>query len=126
MDEPEIRVLLATLIVSVLSVLFSAYQWFRLRRLELLSISLGKVNEVEQMLVSLPQAFRFHGINLQPVRDKGITDEEFGYLVASFSAGSTYHRLKTRRGKTILGDYRLRMLQVEQVRDVWPELRKML
>lgn len=78
--------------------------------------------ETEGRLAEWPEAFEFHGVDLEEAERRNISKEQIAYLVRSFTALSAICIV---RGVTMYeelqqNDYRKRMLAQAKTREVWP------
>jgi hypothetical protein len=84
--------------------------------------------QVEKFLCDAPTALRFHGIEPEDLKNAGITEKEFVYLLTSCTGGAVYYRtsfLKVNDKPFEEGTYRYIMCLQPSTRRAWPLIRKM-
>jgi hypothetical protein len=89
---------------------------------------LSALSSVEAQIAKTPTVLKFHGIDPGELERRGVSAEEFAYLVTSFTLGGVWHTAYWwQRGKTYKrGDYRYAICAAEATRKAWPLLRKMM
>lgn len=119
---------LTALLVSVVTLCWTV--WCNLKQQQSLAVTscLGSIAQIELKLAEIPRALEFHGIGVDELKAAGISPEEFAYLLASFTAGGLYYRLKREDPLVPFpsGSYRHTMLSSPMTRAAWPFLRKCL
>lgn len=69
----------------------------------------------------LPELIGLHGRRSEDIKEAGLTNEEFLYLLHSFTAGDIYYRVGNDSELTL---YRKNLLRQKKVRDAWTKLLK--
>jgi hypothetical protein len=98
------------------------------REANVLAANLAPIVTVEKMISEIPGTLRFHGISPDELKKINITQEEFVYLVTSFTVGGIYHRaLDSTSVEAFPEDtYRGRMCACKDVRNAWPLVRRLM
>ncbi|HEY5814520.1 MAG TPA: hypothetical protein VIT23_17935 [Terrimicrobiaceae bacterium] len=98
------------------------------RESNVLAANLAPIITVEKMISEIPGTLRFHGITPEELQGINITQEEFVYLVTSFTVGGIYHRaLDSSSVEAFPEDtYRGRMCACKEVRMAWPLVRRLM
>ncbi len=91
---------------------------------------LPPVAEVEKMLGDVPSALAFHGISADDLKNCDLSAKDFAYLVASFTVGGAYHRIKDPNSKEAFDPtrdtYRYNMCRAPATQRAWPLLKRMM
>jgi hypothetical protein len=68
-----------------------------------------------------------HGVSVEDLEEAGITEKEFAYLLANFTAGGLYYRAASAGKEPFQPDtYRYNLLKSSYTRKAWPFLRKFI
>lgn len=115
-------------IFSLIVSLITAFWAFKAIYVSTCALTESTFVQVEQMLARVPKAVRFHGISLEQMQECGVNEQEFAYLLASFTAGGIGARARDEKSKTPFppGSYRRTMLEAEHTRKAWPLIRVMM
>lgn len=127
-----------SLIISILSLIialvtfFLSYRKYRkgVKNQALISNE-NHIIEIESRIGDNPELLRFHGIEnpSQYLQELGVTSKEYAYLLNSFTAGSLYYNIasKKEREKIIMPhSYRWIMCKSPGVKKAWPALKVLL
>lgn len=116
-----------TSLIAIASLFWSIRVSVNQREQNAIIYNLTAISGVEGKIAQIPTVLRFHGIDVKELQDKGVTLEEFAYLVSSFSIGGAYYRASPRPEKLLQpGSYRYEMCRAEATQEVWSLLRKMI
>jgi len=94
-------------------------------------VNLSSIVQVERSIGGIKtNAFRFHGITEDEIKDAGLTKEELAYLVASFTAGRIYDACvipETSMAAPLeTCHYRYKMLAQAETRKAWTLIARMM
>lgn len=94
-------------------------------KMTLLGNSSAHMGTLEKGIGEIPTILRFYGISDEELSLYGITATEFGFLLASFTFGSTYYRVLTPDDPSAFepGTYRYKICSSPDTRRVWPLIR---
>lgn len=102
--------------------------------LEAVSTTLTNIAQLEVKLKDIPTGLKLHGIDLENLKNLGVTPQELAYLASSFTIGGTYYRktspIHDKNKEKIVpfakNTYRYNMCVSRHMSKAWPEYRKLL
>ena len=126
MNEATISII--ALVASFISLGCQAFSWKKQHEQERLNQNIAMLAEIKMKLSEMPEAYRFHGISKNEIREHGVTEKELAYLVANFMAGQVYYEAINNNPDIPFaeGDYRTQICKTEEFRRAWPLVKRML
>ncbi|MCL4217098.1 MAG: hypothetical protein KJ052_08870, partial [Candidatus Hydrogenedentes bacterium] len=102
-------------------------------RANLFAVSEEAFVPLEQSLMNVPSALRFHGIAPEELESHGLTIEEFAYLAATLTAGGIHIKATNIRSPGQIDEaafpqssYYYNLLKTPAVRSAWPLMTRMI
>lgn len=116
------------LIFSIVSLAWQYFTWGKQHKQARLTGNLSLLANLKMQLAKMPEAYRFHGITEEMLKEHSITEKELAYLVSNFISGQIYYEAVNNDPSQPFdeGDYRAIMCKTEAVRKAWPLVRQML
>ncbi|UCC79454.1 MAG: hypothetical protein JSW64_14495 [Candidatus Zixiibacteriota bacterium] len=112
-------------IISALIAFFSALASIKFylanKKITWITNNYNHLIDAEKNLKDYPALLRFHGIENDLLSKYNTTAEEVVYLLLSFRAGQLHSRIKGVKNYG-LSKYRVQMLDVPKVREIWKNI----
>lgn len=121
------------LIISVIAILISFFSLFytfrenrRLFKFNKAIFSLERWSKYEGMLGEIPEALKFYNIDLDELKEEGISPKEVAFLVMALNAAVTAARIANIKTSELIGnsDYWQIIMKSPQTKKVWRHAQK--
>ena len=123
----ELAIAGLSLVVALTSLAWTI--WHSRKQFEkvLLMHNLTEISKLEKEIGLHPNVIRFLGVKENELKDGGLNQKEFGFLLSWFTVGGVWHRLND-DGKRLFkkGSYRWRMLESEHTQKAWPVIERFM
>jgi hypothetical protein len=124
----ETIISVVALVISLFSIGWQALSWRKTHEQERLGQNISLLADIKMQLAEMPEAFRFHGITKEQMKQHGVTGKELAYLVANFMAGQVYFETIDSKPSEPFGEnlYRTRICETESFQKAWPLVKMLL
>ena len=116
--------------VSLISVTWTIWYTNRQRKLQPMFNYLAQIAGIEKNLGENQDLLKCHSIEPSELKEIGVTPEEFGYLLSSFTIGHAWYLAhgygKSKKNAFEKGSYRYQMITSTPAIKSWPILKKFI
>ncbi len=124
----EIIISILAFIFSVIGLAWQAWTFFHNRKIRIVNECVIAMAQLERSLADAPNAFKFHGLTKQTIKEHGFDDKSLSYLLSNMTIGGSFHRHSKEAGSHVFkkSSYRYKLCESEEVLRAWPLIERMI